>query len=312
MTGEGAPGSLAGYLSDRRAEVEEALLRVLPAEGTVPEELTGAMRYAVLAGGKRLRPILCLAVSEALAAPGSHLPPRESLCEAACALELIHTYSLVHDDLPAMDDDALRRGKPTCHVVYGEATALLAGDTLQTLGFEVLATRPPGDRWGLVRARAVALSARAIGVEGMAGGQALDLSETGHGHEPERAAARLREVHARKTGRLLAVAVELGALYAGSGEDLLSAARTYGEALGLVFQIADDLLDVTSDAATLGKTAGKDARQDKLTYPSVFGLEGARRERERALAAALTAASALEPGEGRLAALARFAAHRDR
>ena len=311
MTDEGT-APLERYIAARRAEVEEALLRVLPAAGAAPADLTGAMRYAVQAGGKRLRPVLCLATAEALAAGPPDLPPRDALCEAAAALELIHTYSLVHDDLPAMDDDALRRGKPTCHVAFGEATALLAGDALQTLGFEVLSTRPPGDAWGRRRADAVALAAHAIGVDGMAGGQALDPAETGHGNQRQHAAVRLREIHARKTGRLLAVAVELGALYAGAGAELRAAARVYGEALGLVFQIADDLLDVTSDAATLGKTAGKDARQDKLTYPAVFGLEGARQERERALAAALQAAAALPDPGGRLSSLARYAAHRDR
>ena len=308
-----SPGvELKSLLSARAAEVEASLERVLPAPGTVPTDLTAAMRYAVLAGGKRLRPILCLTVAEVCAAPSGGLPPREALAEAAVALELIHTYSLVHDDLPAMDDDVLRRGKPTCHVAFGEATALLAGDALQTLGLETLATRPPGEEWAAVRADAVALVARAIGVRGMAGGQALDLAETGHGHDRERAAERLREVHALKTGALLAASVSLGALYARADGELLARARRYGEALGLLFQIADDLLDVTSDAGTLGKTSGKDERQDKLTYPAVFGLDGARAELERALVEALAAAADLEGADGVLAALARYAAHRDR
>jgi len=298
------------YLASKREVMERALAKVLPPDGTAPEPLTAAMRYSVLAGGKRLRPLLCLALAEVCGAPtdGESL---ERLAEGAAALELIHTYSLIHDDLPSMDDDELRRGRPTCHVVHGEAMALLAGDALQALGFEILATRP-GSLPAGTRAEAVAKVAAAIGVSGMAGGQALDLAETGRGRSGEGALAVLREIHAKKTGRLLSVSAELGALYAGAGADILSAVRRFGDGLGLLFQIADDLLDETGNAATLGKTAGKDAAQAKLTYPALFGREGARRELRRVLDETLEAARGVEGEAGILAALAAWAGLRDR
>ena len=298
------------YLASRRELVERALARVLPPDGAAPGPLTAAMRYSVLAGGKRLRPVLCLALSEVCGAPtdGEGL---EGIAEGAASLELIHTYSLIHDDLPCMDDDLLRRGRPTCHVVHGEAMALLAGDALQTLGFEVLATRPV-DLPAPTRAAAVAKVAAAIGSSGMAGGQALDLVETGGGRSGEGALAILQEIHARKTGRLLSVSAELGALYAGASPGLLASVRGFGDRLGLVFQIADDLLDETGDAATLGKTAGKDAAQAKLTYPALLGREGARRELQRVLEETLEAARGVEGDAGLLAALAVWAALRDR
>jgi farnesyl diphosphate synthase len=197
-------------------------------------------------------------------------------------------------------------------VKFGEATALLAGDALQTLGLEILATRPAGEEWAARRARAVAMTAKAIGVEGMAGGQALDLAATGNPVPPEERAQRLKKIHALKTGRLIRLSVELGALHAGADDAVLGGIGRYGDALGLLFQIADDLLDVTQDSATLGKTAGKDAEQDKLTYPAVFGLEGALRERDRALEEAHAAAAEVEGPGGLLAALAGYVAGRDR
>jgi geranylgeranyl pyrophosphate synthase len=302
---------LQGYLRERRLQIEEALLRVLPEHGSKPADLVAAMRYSVLAGGKRLRPILFLAAAETCERGSGGDADREGRLEAAAALELFHTYSLIHDDLPCMDDDSLRRGKPTCHVAFGEATALLAGDALQTLGFEVLATRPRGDSHAVRRAEAVALAAQAIGARGMAGGQALDLSATGGAAGPE-AAELLLEIHARKTGRLLAVSLELGALHAGAGAPMRAAIAAYGESIGLLFQIADDLLDVTADAGTLGKTAGKDSQQHKLTYPAVFGLDGARAELEKALQTAVCKAGELEEPGGLLGALAEYAARRDR
>ncbi len=308
MTGGKAGTTLPAALENRRQDVEEALVAILPPEGAEPASLVAAMRYSVLAGGKRLRPLLFLAGAEAC---GKELRANDAL-PAAAALELLHTYSLIHDDLPCMDDDALRRGRPTCHVVFGEATALLAGDALQTLGFEVLATRPSGDAYAARRARAVAWTAAAIGVAGMAGGQALDLEAAGKVlPEPERADL-LRRIHTLKTGRLIRLSLELGALHAGADEGQLQHISRYGDALGLLFQIADDLLDVTQTSATLGKTAGKDLAQDKLTYPAVFGLEGAFRERDLALAAARDAARGLEGETGPLAGLAAFAAGRDR
>jgi geranylgeranyl pyrophosphate synthase len=298
--------SLAEFLSAAKADAEAALGRVLPPGGGA---LADAMRYSTLAGGKRLRPALALAFHDVLGGSGA---PRGEVAEAAAALELVHTYSLVHDDLPCMDDDALRRGKPTCHVVHGEAMALLAGDALQTLGFELLASRPRGEAFAARRADAVLLLARAIGVEGMAGGQALDLAASGHGREELRTSERLREIHEKKTGRLLSASCELGAVLAGAPGDVRRAAASYGDALGVLFQIADDLLDVTATPEVLGKSVGKDAAQEKLTYVSVFGLAGAAAEREKALAATLERARALEPAPGPLAALAEYAGHRDR
>ncbi|HPA52659.1 MAG TPA: polyprenyl synthetase family protein [Thermoanaerobaculia bacterium] len=298
--------TLEAFLTSAKAEAEAALERVLPAPG---DPLADAMRYSTLAGGKRLRPALALAFHDVL---GPSRAPREEVAESAAALELVHTYSLVHDDLPCMDDDALRRGKPTCHVVYGEATALLAGDALQSLGFEVLASRPRGEAFAPRRAEAVLLLARAIGAGGMAGGQALDLAASGHAHGELRTAGRLKEIHEKKTGRLLSAACELGAVLAGAPAESRRAAAEYGDALGVLFQIADDLLDVTASAAVLGKSVGKDEAQEKLTYVSVYGLEGAVAERERALAVTLERARALEGEPGLLAALAGYAAHRDR
>ncbi len=302
--------SLSRLLEARRLEVEEALLGILPPEGEDPRGLAAAMRYSTLAGGKRIRPVLCLLAAEVVSDPGA-LPRREELAAAASALELFHTYSLIHDDLPCMDDDSLRRGKPTCHVVFGEATALLAGDALQTLGFEVLAARPRGEAWAERRAEAVAVTASALGLDGMAGGQALDLAATDAGSLADPPAL-LRRIHALKTGRLLKVSVELGALYARADAAVRAAAALYGERLGLLFQIADDILDVTQESAKLGKTAGKDAAQHKLTYPNLFGLDGAKKELERVLALALDAARALEGEPGLLAGLATYVARRDR
>jgi farnesyl diphosphate synthase len=298
--------SLEGFLTEAKQEAEAALARVLPPAG---DPLADAMRYSTLAGGKRLRPALALAFHEIL---GGGDAPRGEVAEAAAALELVHTYSLIHDDLPCMDDDALRRGKPTCHVVHGEAMALLAGDALQSLGFEVLASRPRGEAFAARRADAVLLLARAIGAGGMAGGQALDLAASGHGRVELRTADRLREIHVKKTGRLLFASCELGAVLAGAPGERREAAGRYGDALGVLFQIADDLLDVTATAAVLGKSVGKDEAQEKLTYVSVFGVDGAVAEREKALAATLARARDVEGAPGLLAALAEYAAHRDR
>ena len=297
--------SLEGFLAAAKAEAEAALARLLPPAGT---PLADAMRYSTLAGGKRLRPALALAFHDVLGGSGA---PREEVCEAAAALELVHTYSLIHDDLPCMDDDALRRGKPTCHVVHGEAMALLAGDALQSLGFEVLASRPRGEAFAALRAEAVLVLARAIGADGMAGGQALDLAASGRGGGPG-AAARLLEIHEKKTGRLLAAACELGAVLAGADGARREAVVRYGASLGVLFQIADDLLDVTATAAVLGKSVGKDEAQEKLTYVSVHGVDGAVAEREKALGETLACAARLEAEPGLLAALAAYAGHRDR
>ncbi len=310
MTGDGG-FDLNSYLTARKTEVEEALLRVLPGEDSVPVPLARAMRYSVMAGGKRLRPILCLVLYETCRLGSEDAAERERVLEAASALELIHTYSLIHDDLPAMDNDNLRRGKPTCHVVHGEAMALLAGDTLQSLGFELLAKRPEGEAWERRRVEAVAAVATAIGFHGMAGGQALDLMETGHGHEGQNPEDRLLLLHSLKTGRLLCAAAELGAIYAGALPEVRRAVVNYGRSLGLLFQIADDILDVTASPESLGKTPGKDSAQDKLTYPAVFGMERSRKELGCTLEQAVSAAECVSRKTPLLAALARFAAYRE-
>jgi farnesyl diphosphate synthase len=223
------------------------------------------MRYAVLDGGKRLRPLLVLAAHEAVAAGQQGA---EAALRAACAVELIHAYSLVHDDMPCMDNDVLRRGKPTVHVRFGEASALLAGDALQALAFELLT--PEDDSVSCTQqARLCSLLARAAGSAGMAGGQAIDLASVGH----TLTESELREMHQLKTGALLQGSVMMGAHCGRPTAQALAALQDYGAAMGLAFQVVDDILDVTADSTTLGKTAGKDADNDKPTYVSLMGLE---------------------------------------
>jgi farnesyl diphosphate synthase len=261
------------------------------------------MRYAVLDGGKRLRPLLVFAASEAV-----HGDAQAAL-RAACATELIHAYSLVHDDLPCMDNDVLRRGKPTVHVRFGEADALLAGDALQALAFELLT--PDGELIApAVQASLCRLLARAAGSQGMAGGQAIDLASVGRTLDE----AQLREMHRLKTGALLAGSVEMGVACGGPvSPESLAALRAYGAAIGLAFQVVDDILDVTADSQTLGKTAGKDAASDKPTYVSLLGLDGARAQARELLAQSLSALdrSAL-PDTGAMRALAYMVVDRDR
>jgi farnesyl diphosphate synthase len=253
------------WMKQVQGEVEQALDAFLPAAATVPHKLHEAMRYTVLGGGKRVRPLLVYA-SGALAGADS-----AALARAACAVEMIHAYSLVHDDMPCMDDDALRRGKPTVHVAYDEATALLVGDALQSQAFQVLAESagvPPGRLVGMLR-----LLAEAAGSAGMCGGQAIDLDSVGVALSLEQ----LERMHQLKTGALLRASVLLGAL---CGRDLapheLEALAAYSKAIGLAFQVVDDVLDATADSATLGKTAGKDAADNKPTYVSILGLEPSR------------------------------------
>lgn len=251
----------ADWSARQLEQVEQALSDWVPADA--PAGLGAAMRYAVLDGGKRLRPLLVLAAAEAVQGRA------EAALRAACAVELIHAYSLVHDDLPCMDNDVLRRGKPTVHVQFGEAPALLAGDALQALAFELLT--PEGDRVPpAIQARLCRLLARAAGANGMAGGQAIDLASVGKPlTEPE-----LRAMHRLKTGALLEGSVRMGAACADAVDPAaLRALDDYGAALGLAFQVVDDILDVTADSAALGKTAGKDAAADKPTYVSLLGLD---------------------------------------
>ncbi|HEU4459784.1 MAG TPA: farnesyl diphosphate synthase [Methylibium sp.] len=250
------------------AAVEQALGRWVPADA--PAGLGEAMRYGVLDGGKRLRPLLVLAAAEA-----SEAADQEAALRAACSVELIHAYSLIHDDMPCMDDDVLRRGKPTVHVRYGEAMAMLAGDAMQALAFEVLT--PPGDAVAPgLQARLCALLARAAGGDGMAGGQAIDLASVGRSlDEPA-----LSDMHRRKTGALLQASVMMGAACGTTDARAWAALADYGAAIGLAFQVVDDILDATQASGTLGKTAGKDADHNKPTYVTVLGLDAAQRHAE--------------------------------
>ena len=264
--------------------VEEALSAWVPADA--PAGLGEAMRYAVLGGGKRLRPLLVLA---AAAAVDGH---PEAALRAACAVELIHAYSLVHDDMPCMDNDVLRRGKPTVHVKFGEAQAMLTGDAMQALAFEIL-TPEEGVVPGALQARLCRLLARAAGCEGMAGGQAIDLASVGRPLDE----ACLRDMHRRKTGALLRASVQMGAACGRTNDVAWRALSDYGWSIGLAFQVVDDILDATQSSATLGKTAGKDAEANKPTYVSVLGLDAARRYADELLAQAHEALSRSGLGE---------------
>ena len=273
------------FSSDCQLRIEAVLDRFLPSEQTHPAELHRAMRYSVLGGGKRVRPLLVYAAGQALGAePGT-------LDAAACAVECIHAYSLVHDDLPAMDDDALRRGKPTCHKAFGEAAAILAGDALQSLAFHVLAHADMGGLDPARRLQMIELLAQAAGSRGMVGGQALDLAAMGG----ELDIAQLEDMHIHKTGALIRAAVLLGAYCAAQLPDAAhSALDHYGKYIGLAFQVQDDILDVTGSTEQLGKQAGADQALKKPTYPALLGLSVAR---ERALelhCAALDSISGLD------------------
>jgi farnesyl diphosphate synthase len=279
---------------------EQALDRSLPPAEQSPADLHRAMRYAVLGGGKRLRPLLVYAAAHALGEDGPQLDA------AACAVELIHAYSLVHDDLPAMDDDALRRGRPTCHIVFGEAMAILAGDALQALAFEILAddtSRQTDTATGMAMLRTLG---RACGAEGMAGGQALDLAAVGH----PLTLGELEHMHACKTGALIRASVQLGALAAGADGDTLQALDRYAHAVGLAFQVRDDVLDVEGESAVIGKTAGKDAAAAKPTFPSIIGLDASRARLAELTDTALAAIAPLCARATLLEELALYAAHR--
>lgn len=281
--------------------VESALSGWVPREA--PAGLGQAMRYGVLDGGKRLRALLVMGSAQAAGAD-RHEAGREAALRAACAVELIHAYSLIHDDMPCMDNDVLRRGKPTVHVAFGEAQAMLAGDAMQALAFEVL-TPDDTDGAGAVpaelQARLCRLLAHAAGQSGMAGGQAIDLASVGCALDE----ATLRDMHERKTGALLRASVQMGAACGGlrPGQPGWQALTDYGHAMGLAFQIVDDVLDATQDSAQLGKTAGKDADANKPTYVSLLGLEGARAEAERLLGQALAALTTMEASASSLAPL---------
>jgi farnesyl diphosphate synthase len=279
-----------------QTRMEQALKRLLPGPEIAPERLHQAMRYAVLGGGKRVRPLLCFAAGQLVGAPP------ERLEAAAAAVEMIHAYSLVHDDLPCMDDDTLRRGKPTCHVEYDEATALLVGDSLQALAFQILAES------GLASDAALQLNmlrilAQAAGSRGMAGGQAIDLESTGKPLTlPE-----LEFMHIHKTGALIRASVLLG-VHCGEVLDpaILERISHYAHCIGLAFQVVDDILDAESSTATLGKTAGKDAAQQKPTYVSLLGTAAAKTWAESLRVQSQEALSGLDAGAGRLRQLADF------
>jgi geranylgeranyl diphosphate synthase type II len=280
------------YLAARRAQIEEALLRFLPVPPACPSSVYDAMRYSLMAGGKRLRPIMTLAAAETVAASSGQLERAVELAlPAACAIEFIHTYSLIHDDLPAMDDDSLRRGRPTNHVVHGEGMAVLAGDGLLTQAFVLMAAHPEDPSLASRKIRTILTVASAAGAIGMVGGQAIDLQAVGAGASFDRQS--LQEMHAKKTGALLRAAATAGAIMAGADEAATRGVEEYGRHVGLAFQIVDDILDVEGDAKDLGKSAGKDAKARKPTYPALYGLEASRRlaaeQHDRALAALASA-----------------------
>ena len=287
------------FLSEKAHRTERALESYLATWTAAPDPLREAVRYSLFAGGKRLRPALALGACEMVCGDDAPAMP------AACALEMIHTYSLIHDDLPAMDNDDLRRGKPTLHKVAGEAMAILAGDALLTMAFHLLARDTASNAAAL---QVVEEIAGAAGAWGMVGGQALDMT-----HEGDRIGIEaLRETHALKTGALIRVSVRAGALLAGSDAPTLDALTRYGEAAGLAFQIADDILDVAGAEASIGKSVGSDAANDKATYPSILGLERARHRADEAVQQALDALAVFGPEADPFRALATFIVERDR
>ncbi len=297
--------NVAALLTEERTAVESVLEWVLPPETAWPVRLHTAMRYAVFGGGKRIRPILARLACQAAGGNADEITP------AACGLELIHTYSLIHDDLPALDDDVLRRGRATVHVAFDEATAILTGDALLTLGLEVLATHPEGERWAGRRARATALVAAAAGPAGMVGGQVEDLAATGALDAPAgELAQRLERIHRHKTGDLLRASVELGAVLAGAGPETEQAFAAFGADLGMAFQVADDILDATATAKELGKSPGKDEAVGKLTFVTLYGLERARTILDDLEARLGDRARQLEGPGGPLADLVHFVCRR--
>ena len=295
-----APEEVRAYAERVRAGVEAELDRLVPAESADPPSVHAAVRWSLFAPAKRFRPLLVIASGETFGAP------RGRLIRTACAFELLHTYSLVHDDLPAMDDDDLRRGRPTCHVRFGEATAILAGDALQTLAFQTIAEDETLE--ASLRVRLVALLARAAGTpEGMVAGQAHDLAAEARADVDGR---ELERIHRRKTGALIAAAARAGALVAGASDVEIGAVNAYAFDLGLLFQITDDLLDVTASASDLGKTPGKDARANKATYPALYGLEAARGRAREVYEGACAALDTIDMPTHMLRGLARLVLER--
>jgi geranylgeranyl diphosphate synthase type II len=284
-----------------RLLVDERLDQLVPAEAVAPASVHTALRWSLFAGGKRFRPALLLATGSAFGAT------HHTLISTACALEMIHTYSLIHDDLPSMDDDDLRRGHPTCHVRFGEATAILAGDVLQTLAFQTIA-EDEGLSAG-VRVRLVSEVARASGTpDGMVAGQVYDLNAESR----EVTSAELERIHRHKTGALICAAARAGAIIAGASDEEIQSVTNYAATLGLLFQITDDLLDVTASIEDLGKTPGKDERSSKATYPSIYGLEATRARAHIIYNEACAALHTLEHPTGLLRDIARFILERQK
>jgi geranylgeranyl diphosphate synthase type II len=290
--------TLAEYVAHQQHKIDDTLRRLVPPEAAAPESIHKAMRYSLFAGGKRIRPILCVAAAESVSDSPDGIEP------AASAIELIHTYSLIHDDLPALDNDDLRRGVPTCHKVFGDAMAILAGDALLTLAFQVLAQLDcdAGRKAKLIEE----LSTAAGTVGGMIGGQVRDIE--GEGKHPD--AALLDAIHSAKTGALLRASLRMGGIFAGADEEQLSALTCYGEHVGLAFQIVDDVLDVEESSAALGKTAGKDVQQKKITFPAVYGLDRSREMAEQERLAAHLALRPLDERAERLREIADWIVHR--
>lgn len=287
--------NITDYLEQKRIEVDRFLDQVAPLTSSPPTTLHESMRYSLMAGGKRVRPILTIAAAEAIGV----IPT--GLMAVACSLEFIHTYSLIHDDLPALDNDDWRRGRPTNHKVFGEAIAILAGDALLTLAFGLLARLPGAGAQTRVEL-AAELAEAAGSQEGMIAGQVRDLEGEGAIPTPER----LEAIHRAKTGALLRASVRMGGIYAGADATALAALTAYGEHIGLAFQIVDDVLDVEQSSQTLGKTAGKDAAQRKITFPAVYGVEESKRMAARELEAAHDALSPLGAAAHRLHELADY------
>ncbi len=288
--------AITEYLARRAEEVNDWLAKLVPAETVAPRNLHRAMRYSLLAGGKRLRPILTLTTGEAFGAPTAELMP------AACAIEMIHTYSLIHDDLPAMDNDDLRRGRPTCHKAFGEALAILAGDGLLTQAFRVLAADGVG-RDAARQVRLIREIADAAGtVEALIGGQVADIESEGQTVTQ----ATLDYIHRSKTGAMLRVSVVAGGILAGANDEQLAQLARFGERIGLAFQIADDILDVTSTSEQLGKTPGKDQAANKATYPALHGLAASEIRASELVAEAAEIITGLDIEAQRLIELARF------
>jgi geranylgeranyl diphosphate synthase, type II len=288
---------LKEYLNERKALVDRALDDYLPGDQNEPPLICQAVRYSLLAGGKRIRPILCLAAAETIGGEA------EAVLPAACALEMIHTYSLIHDDLPAMDNDDYRRGRPTLHKVFGEDIAILAGDALLTEAFHLLSDRKrmpdiPTDRL-LDVAREIA---EAAGYRGMVGGQVQDIRAEGEKVGLET----LYAIHRRKTGALLRVSLRSGAILAGAEDEALAALSDYGGRIGLAFQIADDILNVEGDPALLGKGTGSDAARGKITFPALLGIEASRARAEELVLQAISSLASFDPGAAPLRAIARY------